>query len=98
MNQIQLDSGNASHGGVALGGIGDAAKFVQIDPTTGLPVPISPGGSGGGAEDLLYIDDTGTQFIYRDNGATPPVFSAFRIPAGTAYTVGANPRPYAVRD
>lgn len=38
MNQIQLDNGNATGGGKALGGVGDAAKFVQVDPATGNAV------------------------------------------------------------
>lgn len=58
-----------------------------------------PGSGGGGMsiEDLLFTDDTGVSFIFRDSGATPPVFTAYLIPAGSAYTVGANPRPYAVK-
>ncbi|MBV8060488.1 MAG: hypothetical protein JO253_03040 [Alphaproteobacteria bacterium] len=63
-----------------------------------IPVRVVSGGGGGGTgvQDLLYTDDTGAQFVYRDNGATPPVFTAYLVPAGTAYTVGSNPRPYAV--
>ena len=63
-----------------------------------IPVRVVSGGGGGNPtfEDLLYTDDTGAQFVYRDNGATPPVFTAYLIPAGTAYTPGSNPRPYAV--
>ena len=62
----------------------------------------SNNGAGGGGSsniaDIMFTDNTGAQFIYRDNGASPPVFTAYLVPAGTAYTVGANPRPYAVRD
>lgn len=78
-----------------------ADGVVLVDPSTGTPYAATGGGGGGGGtaiQDLLFIDDTGTQFIYRDNGATPPVFTAYRIPSGTVYTVGSNPRPYAVRD
>ncbi len=65
------------------------------DPSTGLP--INPA-TGMGVEDLLFIDDTGQQFIYRDSGATPPVFTAYKVPEGTAYTPGANPVPYSVKN
>lgn len=70
---------------------------VLVD-ATGVPY-IATGGGGGtaaGVVDLLFIDDSGTQFIYRDNGATPPVFTAYTL-AGVAYTVGANPVPYSVK-
>jgi hypothetical protein len=71
---------------------------VLVD-ATGVPY-IATGGGGGttaGVVDLLFIDDSGTQFIYRDNGATPPVFTAYTL-AGAAYTVGANPVPYSVKN
>lgn len=73
-------------------------QLVAITDAAGNIISSFGGGGGGGAEDLLFTDDTDAQFIYRDSGATPPVFTAYLIPAGTAYTVGANPRPYAVRD
>jgi len=58
------------------------------------------GGSGGlpSFQDILYTDDTGAQFIYKDTGTTTPVITAYLVPAGTVYTVGANPRPYTVND
>jgi hypothetical protein len=58
------------------------------------------GGSGGAAsfQDILYTDDTGAQFIYRDTGTTSPIFTAYLVPSGAVYTVGANPRPYTVND
>lgn len=58
------------------------------------------GGSGGlpNFQDLLYTDDTGAQFIYKDTGTTVPIITAYLVPAGTVYTVGANPRPYSVSD
>lgn len=63
-----------------------------------IAVNTSTGGTGGGAEDLLYTDDSGTQFVYRDTGTgATPVFAAFTIPGALPYVVGANPRPYAVR-
>lgn len=74
-----------------------ASVAVLVDPLTGLAYGGTAGG-GNGAEDLLFTDDAGVQFVYRDNGAVPPVFTAYRVPTGAAYTVGANPRPYAVRD
>lgn len=71
-----------------------AAYVVLINPTTGLPYVASGGGGGGGGFfDLLFTDDTGTLFVYRDDG-TGAAMSAFAVPAGTAYTVGANPRPW----
>lgn len=83
-------------------------RIILADPVTGMGIgsvanPLYTTSSGGGSTtppftDVLYTDDTGAQFVFRDNGATPPVFTAYLIPAGTAYTVGANPRPYAVRD
>jgi hypothetical protein len=68
-----------------------AAFVSRVDPATGLPYAASSGTSAGLA-DLLYTDNTGTVFVYRDlgTGAMTPV----AIPAGTAYTVGANPRPW----
>lgn len=74
-----------------------AEGVALIDPISGLPYGGSSGGSGG-TEDLLFIDDAGVTFVYRDNGATPPVFTAYRVPTGVVYTVGSNPRPYSVRD
>lgn len=99
MGPIQLRNAinNGSHS--ELGGVGDAAKVVLIDPVTGLPYGgSSGGGGGGGVGDMLFTDDASVQFVYRDNGATPPVFTAYRLPQGTVYTVGANPRPFSVRD
>jgi hypothetical protein len=58
------------------------------------------GGSGGAAafQDILYTDDTNAQFIYKDTGTTVPIITAYLVPEGTVYTVGANPRPYTVND
>lgn len=69
-----------------------SAYVVLIDPTTGLPYVASGGGGGSGFFDLLYTDDTGALFVYRDSGSG--AMSAFAVPAGTSYTVGANPRPW----
>jgi len=58
-------------------------------------VPVGVDGNiipGGALADFLYIDDTNTVFIYRDTGSG--ALSAFTVPAGTAYTIGANPRPW----
>lgn len=56
------------------------------------------GGSGTSIEDLLFTDDSGATFIYRDNGAVPPVFTAYTVASGTlsTYTPSTNPKPYAV--
>lgn len=70
-----------------------AAYVVLINPTTGLPYVASGGGGGGGFFDLLYTDDTGAQFVYRDDGSGGAL-SAFSVPSGAAYTPGANPRPW----
>jgi len=60
------------------------------------------GGSGSGGlpsfQDILYTDDTNAQFIYKDTGTTTPIITAYLVPEGTEYTVGANPRPYTVAD
>ena len=58
------------------------------------------GGSGGAAafQDILYTDDTNAQFIYKDTGTTVPIITAYLVPSGAVYTVGANPRPYTVND
>ena len=69
-----------------------AAFVTLVDPDTGEPYTASGGGGGGGIADLLYTDDTGTVFVYRDDGAG--ALAAINVPAGTAYTVGANPRPW----
>jgi|ERR1035437_5452125 hypothetical protein len=62
--------------------------------TNPLPVQVIGSGVVAGATDLLYTDDTGAQFVYRDDGSIPPVFTAYLIPAGTPYTVGTHPRPF----
>lgn len=76
--------------------------------STGIPIPLkvgsdgtlatSGGGGGGGGgnsiADIPYTDDSGTIFIYQDNGQSPPTFTAYNIPAGTVYTPTTNPRPY----
>ena len=67
-----------------------AAFVTLVNPDTG--VPYTAGGVGSGLADLLYIDDTNTVFVYRDTGSG--VLTAVNVPAGTAYTVGANPRPW----
>ena len=67
-----------------------AAFVTLVNPDTG--VPYTAGGGGSGLADLLYIDDTNTVFVYRDTGSG--VLTAVNVPAGTAYTVGANPRPW----
>jgi hypothetical protein len=69
----------------------EAAFVTLVNPDTGVPYTAS-GGGGGGLADLLYIDDTNTVFVYRDTGSG--ALSAVNVPAGTAYTVGANPRPW----
>jgi hypothetical protein len=77
----------------------DGQKLVAVDNGDGTKTIVVSGGGGGGGgggsgfADLLYTDDTGTIFVYRDLG-DGSALSAFRVPAGTAYTVGANPRPY----
>jgi hypothetical protein len=68
---------------------------VLVD-ASGIPYTAAAAGSGTGFADLLFTDDSGTQFIYRDNGATPPVFNAYTL-TGASYTVGANPVPSFVR-
>ena len=70
-----------------------AAYVVLINPNTGQPYVASGGGGGGGFFDLLYTDDTGAQFVYRDDGSGGAL-SAFSVPSGAAYTPGANPRPW----
>ena len=72
----------------------DGQKLVANDNGDGTKTLVVSGGGGGGGgiADLLYIDDTNTVFIYRDTGSG--ALSAFTVPAGTAYTVGANPRPW----
>lgn len=75
----------------------------QTQDTGSIPVRVvSMPSTGNGIDDIIFIDDTNTTFIYRDNGATPPVFTAYTLPAaggtGVAYTVGANPRPYAAKN
>jgi hypothetical protein len=70
----------------------EAAFVTLVNPDTGEPYTASGGGGGGGLADLLYTDDTGTVFVYRDVGSG--VLAAINVPAGTAYTVGANPRPW----
>lgn len=44
--------------------------------------------------DIIYTDNSGTQFVYRDNGAVPPVFTAYTVPGGVEYVPTDNPRPY----
>ena len=75
-----VDSRGQVHLGVAL-----------VDPATGEAY-VAGAGSGGGLADLLYTDDTGAVFIYRDTGSG--AMAARTVPGNTAYTVGANPRPY----
>ena len=72
----------------------DGQKLVATDNGDGTKTLVVSGGGGGGGgfADLLYTDDTGALFVYRDSGMG--VMSAFAVPAGTAYTVGANPRPW----
>jgi hypothetical protein len=70
----------------------EAAFVTLVDPDTGEPYVAGGGGGGGGLADLLYTDDTGTVFVYRDTGTGTMV--ARTIPGNVAYTVGANPRPY----
>lgn len=72
-----------------------SAYVVLVNPTTGVPYVASGGGGGGGGGffDLLYTDDTGAQFVYRDDGAGGAL-TAFSVPSGAAYTPGANPRPW----
>ena len=60
--------------------------------SSGLWVYVPGSGGGSSLSDLLYTDDTGTVFVYRDTGSG--TLTAVNVPAGTAYTVGANPRPY----
>lgn len=48
--------------------------------------------TGTGIQDLLFTDDSGIVFIYRDDGQTPPVFTPYKLD-GTTYVVGANPVP-----
>jgi hypothetical protein len=69
--------------------------------TTGWTPPSEGGGGGGGGtvnvttiQDMVFMDDSGTTYIKRDNGATPPVFTHYTIDTGAVYTPGANPRPY----
>ena len=72
----------------------DGQKLVATDNADGtktLVVSVG-GGGGGGLADLLYTADAGTVFVYRDVGSG--VLAAINVPAGTAYTVGANPRPW----
>lgn len=92
MSQKRISGQDFTVGLMADGGTG--VPFSSSNP---IPVSIT-GGASPGIEDLLYTDDTGAQFIFRDNGATPPVFTAYLIPAGTVYVVGANPVPYAVKN
>lgn len=63
---------------------------------------ISIGAIGGGSAGLpdyiavLYTDDTGAQFVYRED--TPGVLTAYLLHTNVEYTVGANPRPYALQN
>lgn len=95
-NRYAVSGGNAeSVVPLVLDGAGNFQPASAANP---VPVQIVGSGGGGGALDLLYTDDTGAQFIYRDDGATPPVFTAYLIPAGTVYVVGTNPRPFYSRN
>jgi hypothetical protein len=71
----------------------NAAFVTLVNPNTGEPYVASGGGGGGGFADILYTDDTGVVFVYRDDGAGGAM-GAYRVPTGAVYTVGANPRPY----
>lgn len=44
--------------------------------------------------DIVYTDNSSTQFVYRDDGQVPPVFTAYTVPGGMEYTPGENARPY----
>lgn len=67
---------------------------------TGWVDPGNGGGGGGGTsnvtniQDMVFMDDTGSLYLKRDNGATPPVFTHYSIDTGAVYIPGANPRPY----
>lgn len=81
-------------------------SVVLVDPSTGLPTGSSSnplettgsGGGGGGFADLLYTDDSGTQFFYRDDGSTPPVLVAYKVSDGSVYTPSTNPVPFSVKN
>ena len=73
-----------------------------VDPNTGLvigvtgsPLVTSGGGGGGGSgfADLLYIDSTGQQFFWQDNGTS---LSAYKVQGGAyvAYTPVAPWTPF----
>ena len=73
-----------------------------VDPNTGLvigvtgsPLVTSGGGGGGGSgfADLLYIDSTGQQFFWQDNGTS---LSAYKVQSGAyvAYTPVAPWTPF----
>lgn len=73
----------------------DGQKLVANDNGDGTKTLVVSGGGGGGGSgfaDILYTDDTGAQFVYRDLGLG--TMSAYTVPTGAAYTVGTNPRPY----
>jgi hypothetical protein len=98
---FRLDSGAAySPTSAPIPFVAADMQVAGSDVAAGNPVPVNiVGGNIGNAPacDLLYTDNTGAYFVYRDNGATPPLFTAYLVPAGTVYTPGANPRPFAVQ-
>jgi len=87
---------------VAILAVTETNVHIQTEDGKGVmtltAADLGGGGSGGlpAFQDILYTDDTDAQFIYKDTGTTTPVITAYLIPEGTEYTVGANPRPYAV--
>ncbi len=77
---------------------GQYVPTVCLVTSTGSPYTASGGGGGGSAiADMLFKDDSGTVFIYRDDGGVTPTFSSWKLD-GTAYTVGANPVPHSVKN
>jgi len=87
---------------VAILAVTETNVHIQTEDGKGVmtltAADLGGGGSGGlpSFQDILYTDDTDAQFIYKDTGTTTPIITAYLVPEGTEYTVGANPRPYSV--
>jgi len=64
-----------------------------------LPVQLMGGGAATPLADILCTDTVGgvtTHFVWRDNGATLPVFTAYTVPDSQPYTPSAAWTPWAV--